>query len=69
MNNSSTTSTLTDSTTTLMAFSEALEIVERDEAGNVTSTYIESASSNDQSRIDTVVRSLHYIDLKGADCG
>jgi hypothetical protein len=37
-----------------MSASEALEIVEHDQAGNVTSTYILS----DESRVDIVVRRL-----------
>jgi hypothetical protein len=33
-----------------------VELIERDEAGNITATYIESASTHGASRVDVVVR-------------
>jgi len=33
-----------------------LELIERDEAGNITSTYVESAADQGTSRVDVVVR-------------
>lgn len=43
-----------------MSLSSNFELVERDGAGTVTSTYIESASSESKSRVDIVVRLLTY---------
>lgn len=43
-----------------MAPAERLELVERDDAGNVTTTFIESAAGEGRTRVDAVVRPPSY---------
>jgi hypothetical protein len=42
----------------VMTSSPTLELIERDEAGNITSTYAESESTHGRSRVDVIVRGI-----------